>query len=125
MAKKKFDCVVAVGEYQDAQGETKTRWQNVGAVLQTDNGHMMLLDRTFNPAGMVNPEGRTNVIINLFEPQERQQGKQGGSATGYQQGSQGGPQRGQQQRQAQSQPAPQPVGGESGLDDDLDESIPF
>jgi len=120
MAKKKFDCVVAVGEYQDAQGETKTRWQNVGAVLQTDNGHMMLLDRTFNPAGMVNPEGRTNVIINLFEPQERQQGQQPQQGSGYAQQS-----RSQPQRQAQGQPAPQPVGGEPGLDDDLDDSIPF
>jgi hypothetical protein len=118
MAKKKFDCVVAVGEYQDAQGETKTRWQNVGAVLQTDNGHMMLLDRTFNPAGMVNPDGRTNVIINLFEPQERQQPQHG---NGHAQQS-----RSQPQRQAQRQPAPQPAGGgDAGFDDDLDSDIPF
>ena len=90
MAQKKYECVVALGEYQDGQGNTKTRWQNVGAVVQTDKGFMLLLDRTFNPAGMPNPENRTNIVINLFEPQQRDQQDNGRQA--YQNASQGGSQ---------------------------------
>lgn len=89
MAQKKYECVVALGEYTDGQGQTKTRWQNVGAVIQTDKGHMMLLDRTFNPAGMPNPENRTNIVVNLFEPQQRDQQSSGQQ---YRQASQGGQQ---------------------------------
>ena len=110
MAQKKYECVVALGEYQDGSGQTKTRWQNVGAVIQTDKGFMMLLDRTFNPAGMPNPENRTNIVINLFEPQQRDQqgnGRQSQqSSQQYRQASQGG------------------QGREPGFDDDFDPDGP-
>lgn len=67
MSRKKYDCAVKVGEYRDRQtGETKSKWLNVGAVIQTENGHVLLLDRTFNPAGLPDPENRGNVMISLF-----------------------------------------------------------
>lgn len=68
MATKKYDAAVKVGEYTDREGNTKGKWLNVGAVLQTENGHCLLLDRTFNPAGMPDPEGRGTVMVSLFEP---------------------------------------------------------
>ena len=71
MSKKKYDVCVKTGEYQDAQGNTKGRYLNVGAVIQTDNGHALLLDRTFNPAGLPNPDNRSNVLCSLFEPKPR------------------------------------------------------
>lgn len=75
MSNLKYD--VCYGEdYTTASGEQKTRWKNVGAVIQTQKGHVLLLDRTFNPAGCKDPEGRGNVLLNLFAPnrdQERQQ----------------------------------------------------
>lgn len=76
MSRKKYDAVVKVGEYTNAAGETKSKWMNVGAVIQTDNGHCLLLDRTFNPAGMPDPEGRGTVMVSLFEPQQRQAPRQ-------------------------------------------------
>jgi hypothetical protein len=74
MSRKKYDAAVKVGEYTDQQGQTKARWLNVGAVIQTEHGHCLLLDRTFNPAGLPNPENRGNVMISLF-PADRQQGQ--------------------------------------------------
>jgi len=83
MSKKKYDAAVKVGEYQDREGNTKGRWLNVGAVIQTDNGHVLLLDRTFNPAGLPDPDNRGNVMISLFEPKPRDSGGQAsGAASG-------------------------------------------
>lgn len=75
MSKKRYDAVVKVGEYTDRNGESKTRWLNIGAVLQTENGHCLLLDRTFNPAGVADPENRGTVMVSLFEPKAREQGQ--------------------------------------------------
>jgi len=67
---KKYDIVAIVGEYQNAQGETKKKYQNVGAVMANDKGHYMLLSKTFNPAGLADPE-RESIILSLFEPKPR------------------------------------------------------
>ena len=67
---KKYDVVAKVGEYRDRNGETKPRWKNVGAVITTDKGHALLLDKTFNPAGLAEPD-RESVLLSLFEPKER------------------------------------------------------
>ena len=67
MSKKKYDVVAAVGKYTDQSGQEKTRWQTVGAVLQTDKGHCLLLEKWFNPAGLAEPD-RPSVILSLFEP---------------------------------------------------------
>ena len=67
MTHKIADLAVAVGKYGKG-GTTKNRYKNVGTVLQTDNGgKMYLLDRTFNPAGVPNPDGRDTVILSVFD----------------------------------------------------------
>lgn len=73
-SKKVYDLAVKVGEYTDSNGKTKGRYQNVGAVLQNDDGgKMILMERWFNPAGVPNPDGRAAVLISMFEPQDQQQ----------------------------------------------------
>ena len=69
-AKKTHDIAVKTGEYQDRQsGETKGRWQNIGALMEGDDGHrFLILERTFNPAGMPNPENRETIIASCFPP---------------------------------------------------------
>ena len=69
---KKYDVVAKVGEYQDQSGQTKPRWQNVGAVVTTENGHALLLNKTFNPAGLAEAD-RESIMLNLFEPKQRDQ----------------------------------------------------
>lgn len=118
MAAKKYDIAVKTGEYTNQQGETKGRYQNVGAVIQGDNGPYIIMERWFNPAGIANPDGRSSVILSLFEPRQH-------DGQGQQQQSQA-PQQLQQAPHGQQQggyvqpPAYQPNAG-----GDIDSDIPF
>lgn len=69
-AQKIMDITVKTGEYQDPQsGMTKGRYQNVGSLMLGDDGRQfIILDRTFNLAGVPNPQNRPSVILSLFEP---------------------------------------------------------
>jgi hypothetical protein len=67
---KKYDLVVKVGEYTDGQGQTKGRFKNVGVVMDGKNGPYILLDRTFNPAGVGGNDGRESIIISMYEPKQ-------------------------------------------------------
>ena len=96
MATKKYDLAVKTGEYT-TNGETKGRYENVGAVMMGDKGPYLMLKRTFNPAGVPNPEDRDSVLISCFEP--KQQGQQ----------------------QPQQRPQPEPAQG----GDDFDPDVPF
>ena len=73
---KKYDLVVKVGEYTDGQGQTKGRFKNVGVMMEGDNGPYLLLDRTFNPAGVGGNEGRESIIVSLYEPRQDGGGQQ-------------------------------------------------
>lgn len=99
MASKKIkDLAVKTGSYVNAQGETKGRYKNVGSLMKSDDGSVfILMDTTFNPAGVPNPDNRDNVLISVFDLRDDQQ--QGG---------------GQQARQRPQQ-APAP----SATDDDI------
>lgn len=76
MANKKIrDIVVRVSEYQDHNtGEMKGRFDNVGALFQNDSdgSFFIMLKRTFNPAGVPNPENRDSVSLSCFAPKDRQ-----------------------------------------------------
>lgn len=61
---KKYDLAVKVGTKADGKGI----YRNVGVVLQGDKGPYILLDKTFNPAG-VNTE-KQSIIISMFEPKQ-------------------------------------------------------
>lgn len=107
MAHKTHDIVAKVGEYTDRQGNTKARYENVGALMQGDNGPFIMMKRTFNLAGLPQ-DGRDNALLSCFEPRDDQQ-----------QGN-----RQQSARQA-SYDAQRPSGGR-GYSDGIDESeVPF
>lgn len=72
MAKKIMDIAVKVGEYEDEHGEWKGRYENVGSLMEGDDGEFLILKRTFNPAGVPNPDNRDSLIMSLFEPRERE-----------------------------------------------------
>lgn len=74
MAKKLYDLAVKTGEYQNGSGETKGRWQNVGAVMQNDDGgKFIMLAKWFNPAGVPDLSGRggESLLLSMFPPQEK------------------------------------------------------
>ena len=104
------DVCVVVGEYQNSQGITKKRFENVGVVLTGDDGNsFILLDRWFNPAG-VPQSGRgdpAKVALALFEPSEP------------------GQQRTQTQPLAPVPGTPVHAPGAAPRGNDLDDDIPF
>lgn len=68
-----------VGSYTNASGETKNRYQNIGAVMEKDDGgRFILLERWFNPAGVPHDAERGNsILVSMFEPKPRDgQGQQ-------------------------------------------------
>lgn len=79
MARKLYDLAVKTGSYTNSSGETKGRWQNVGALMDDGNGgKFIMLSKWFNPAGLpdLNGKGATSesILVSLFEP--KQQGGQ-------------------------------------------------
>ena len=70
--KKLYDLSVAVGSYKDAQGNDKTRWENIGVMCENDKGKpFILLKATFNPAGVGRPDGMSSVMVSVF-PADRE-----------------------------------------------------
>ena len=92
MTHKIADLAVKTGEYQK-DGEMKGRYENIGSLMQGDKGHFLILKRTFNPAGVPNPEDKDSIIVSCFEQQ----------SNGQQQQQQRAPQQQQQQGQAPQQ----------------------
>jgi hypothetical protein len=67
MAKRAYDIVVKIGEKSDG----KAIWQTVGVMMEGDRGPFILLNRTFNPAGVpVKNPGDSSILCSLFEPKD-------------------------------------------------------
>ena len=78
MATKLYDLAVKTGEYTDSQGQQKGRWQNVGAVMQNnDGGKFIMLAKWFNPAGVPDLSGKNatseSILLSMFAPKEQGQ----------------------------------------------------
>ena len=108
MAKKLYDIAVKTGTYTDSQGQQKGRWQNVGAMMQNDDGgQFIMLAKWFNPAGVPDLSGRggasESVLLSMFDPKQND----------------GGGQARQQPQQRQQQPRQQQRQQQSDMDDDV------
>ena len=69
--KKIKDLTVKVGTYQK-DGQEKNRYLNIGSMMEDDNGGtFILMNRTFNPAGVPNPENRESVLVSMFDVKSR------------------------------------------------------
>lgn len=109
-AKKTHDLAVVTGKYSDRDGNQKSRYQNVGALMQSDDGsQFIMLAKWFNPAGITDFSGRNSesVLISVFEPRQDQSQA---------------PQNAQQQRPQQQRPQQRPQ-QQQGYDYDSD--VPF
>jgi hypothetical protein len=78
--KKVKDLAVKTGEYQSKDGKQKNRYINIGSVMKSDNGEFILLNRTFNPAGVPNESNRDTVLVSIFEASDREMGSVGANA---------------------------------------------
>ena len=72
--KKLYDFAVKTGSYKQG-GEDKNKYENIGAIMEGDNGPFMFLKRTFNPAGVPYKEGSTDIIVSLFKPKKNEGGQ--------------------------------------------------
>lgn len=85
MASKKIkDLVVKMGTYTDRNsGQEKSRWETIGAIMQSDEDQSMfvMLKRTFNPAGVPNQDSRESILVSAFDPQPRDGSEQRGGAS--------------------------------------------
>ncbi len=67
MTRKVKDLAVKVGSYMK-DGKEKGRYINIGMVMQKDDGgEFILLNRTFNPAGVPNPDNKDSIIVSSFD----------------------------------------------------------
>jgi len=73
MAMRKVkNLAVKIGSYTDRSGKERGRWHNIGSVMEdTNGGKFLLLDRTFNPAGVPNPDNRDSVIVSIFDIRDK------------------------------------------------------
>ncbi|MCD6006861.1 hypothetical protein [Halomonas sp. IOP_31] len=107
MPQKLRDLVVKTGTYT-VNGEEKARWQNIGALMKSDDGgEFVILHRWFNPAGIPNPDNRDSLLVSCFKPDQNGQGGQ------------------QRQAPPQQQPQQQPPQQQNGWDQGMDSEIPF
>lgn len=83
--RKTYDLAVKVGEYTDNQGNKKNKYENIGAIMEKeDGGKFLMIKRTFNPAGVPDFSGKggESILISMFEPKD---GSQGGGQSQHQQ----------------------------------------
>lgn len=72
MATKVKDLAVITGSYTK-DGEQKNRYMNIGSMMKNDDGgFFLILDRTFNPAGLPNPENRSSCVVSVFDLRQQQ-----------------------------------------------------
>ena len=71
MARKIKTLSVKTRGYKDKDGNPKANYQNVGAIMENDNGgQYMLIDKYINFAGLPDFSGKennTSVLVNIFD----------------------------------------------------------
>lgn len=79
-ARRVYDLAVVVGSYTDRTGQQKNRYQNIGVVMQKDDGgKFILMDRSFNPSGVPFDASKGNtILVSMFEPRQDGQAQTGG-----------------------------------------------
>lgn len=66
--KKLYDLAVKTGSYQ-SNGQTKNKYENIGSVMEGNNGQFIFLKKCFNPAG-VESQG-SDIIVSMFKPKQK------------------------------------------------------
>lgn len=67
---KLFDLAVATRRYTDRNGNEKSVWENIGAILQADGEPYMMLKAHFLPAAISRKDGSESILVSLFAPKD-------------------------------------------------------
>jgi len=114
MTKKLYDLAVKTGEYRNRDNNTKANWQNIGVLMEGDDGNkFIMLERWFNPAGVPFKEGSRSILVSCFEPREQDGAKAPAARSGA--------------PAPRSQPGARPAGNgrQKSLAEELDDEVPF
>lgn len=71
MAEKMYNLKVKNGTYMK-DGEERTNYVSCGVVLKGEYGPYIIMDKTFNPAGVETEPGKTGISISMFKDEPRQ-----------------------------------------------------
>lgn len=77
MAKVVKELAVVVSTYEDrSTGQSKNRYENIGVLMESTNdrgevNQFLMLNRSFNPAGVAFKPGSDKILISLFDPRPR------------------------------------------------------
>jgi len=71
MARKIKNLSVKTREYKDKDGNPKANWQNIGVIMENDQGkQFILLEKWVNLSGLPNFSGKENsssIMVNVFD----------------------------------------------------------
>ena len=77
MARKIKNLSVKTREYKDRDGNSKANWQNIGVIMENDQGkQFILLEKWINYAGLPDFSGKENsssLMINIFDVHNKYQ----------------------------------------------------
>ena len=84
MSEKKIaDLCVPKSHYQGADGKPKTAYENIGVVMQNDNGgQYILLKKYISLSGFPSSAESENVLVSVFKTDGRQEGMQQSQSAG-------------------------------------------
>ena len=69
---KLYDLAVVVSKYSARDGQEKSRWENIGALFENNDGRkFIMLKATFNPAAIARKDGSDSIAVSLFTPKKR------------------------------------------------------
>ena len=74
---KLYDLCVATRTYK-SNGQDKTNWENVGAILQNDDGKKFIMLKA-HFAAIQRKEGSESIVISMFKPKQKQNNQQSNS----------------------------------------------
>ena len=84
-AKKLYELKIKTREYINKDGEKKGVWQEVGSIMQGDDGsEYIMLSRWFNPAGVpdLSGKGGDSILLSKFEPRHKDGAQQSTTSSG-------------------------------------------
>ena len=67
---KIFNLAVKSRSYKDKNGNDKAVWKSVGSLMEHDGNKFIMLDASFNPAGVPRKDGSDCINIYLFTPKD-------------------------------------------------------
>lgn len=72
--KRTKDLAVRVGTYNNKSGETKNKYVQVGTQMEDEDGKkFLLIDPTFNFAGVKLDDGKNKVLVSMFDPKPKEE----------------------------------------------------